>query len=76
MRIFVGFTAGAQAEDQVNLLIDGCPVGCLKQMFDNKGILNYDHVVVTEMGINKDGNFSYDPAIIPKLVEDLVKMGL
>ena len=71
-----GFTDAAKADDNGNLLIDGCPVGCLKQMFDNKGITNYDHIVVTEMGVKKEGVFEYDKAIIPKLIQEIDEMGL
>lgn len=71
-----GFTDGAKAESTMNLLIDGCPVGCLKQMFDNKGIENYDHIVITEMGISKNGNFVYDSAIIANLLNQISYMGL
>lgn len=71
-----GFTDAAKGMDNANLLIDGCPVGCLKAMFDNKGITNYDHVVITEMGIAKNGNFDYDQALIPKLIKNIHEMGL
>lgn len=71
-----GFTAGAKAENKINLLIDGCPVGCLKAMFDNKGITNYDHVVITEMGITKEGNFNTDPAITANLIKQIDEMGV
>ncbi|MDZ4182859.1 MAG: putative zinc-binding protein [Candidatus Cloacimonadaceae bacterium] len=71
-----GFTDAAKAEDNSNLLIDGCPVGCLKQMFDAKGIGNYDHVVITEMGIAKNGEFDYEPQIIDDLLTQIDSMGL
>ena len=71
-----GFTDGAKAEGKMNLLIDGCPVGCLKAMFDNKGITNYDHVVISEMGVAKNGNFDYDPALIDELMGQMTEMGL
>ncbi|MDD3579072.1 MAG: putative zinc-binding protein [Candidatus Cloacimonetes bacterium] len=71
-----GFVEGASKSNHTNLLIDGCPVGCLKQMFDNKGIDNYDHIIVTEMGIAKEGNFDYDPAVIAELTTQIHNMGL
>lgn len=71
-----GFIDGARDQDRSNLLLDGCPVGCLKKMFDNKGIENYDHVIITELGIAKEGNYDYDPAIIPDLIEQIHAMGL
>ena len=71
-----GFSDGAKQEGKMNLLIDGCPVGCLKQLFDKKGISNYDHIVLTEMGIHKEGNFSYDTGIIQNLLDQLSELGM
>ncbi len=70
------FVDSAKGDDNINLLIDGCPVACLKKMFDNKGIENYDHIVLTEMGIKKEGVFEYDPSHIDRLVNDIKEMGL
>lgn len=71
-----GFTESAKAGNKLNLLIDGCPVGCLKAMFDNKGIDNYDHVVITELGIMKAGNFETDSATTAMLVSQIDDMGV
>jgi uncharacterized metal-binding protein len=71
-----GFTDAAKSEDNTNLLIDGCPVGCLKQMFDNKGITNCDHIVLTEMGVAKSGNFEYEHEVIDNLMKQLDEIGL
>lgn len=71
-----GFTDGAKEEGKMNLLIDGCPVGCLRTMFENKSIKNYDHIVLTEMGIQKDGSFTYDQSVIPELMHKLKEIGL
>jgi len=37
----------------VNLVIDGCPMDCAKKTFDRHGIANYQHVKVTDLGIEK-----------------------
>ncbi len=71
-----GFINEAKSDDNTNLLIDGCPVGCLKHMFDNKGITNYDHIVLTEMGIKKDGTLKYDSEVLPRLINEIEEMGL
>jgi len=71
-----GFTESAKDENTTNLLIDGCPIGCLKMMFDKKGITNYNHVIVTQMGIRKEGTFDYDPEIIPQLLKKITEKGL
>jgi uncharacterized metal-binding protein len=59
-----------------DLLIDGCAVGCLKKMFDKQGKTNYNHVIVTQLGIKKAGTFEYDPAIIDTLLQKLSAKGL
>ncbi len=45
-----GFTESAKAAR--NIVIDGCPVACGKKIFERLG-LPYEHVVVTELGIEK-----------------------
>lgn len=71
-----GFTCSAKEEGKVNLLIDGCPVACLKVMFENKCISNYDHIVLTEMGIAKEGTFETDPATVKDLLNQIDAMGV
>ena len=52
---------GADIEDMVqtardadlNLLIDGCPMGCAKKVFDRHGLTNYRQIKVTDLGIEK-----------------------
>ncbi len=64
------------ADGRKDLLIDGCKVACLKKMFEKKGITNVNHVIVTQLGIRKEGTFNYDPAIIPDLMQKLTDKGL
>ena len=59
-----------------DLLIDGCKVGCLKKMFENKGITDFNHVIVTQLGVKKEGKFDYDKSIINKLLAKLTEKGL
>jgi uncharacterized metal-binding protein len=59
-----------------DLLIDGCKVGCLKKMFEKKGITNYNQVIINQLGIRKEATFDYDPAIIPNLLKKLTDKGL
>ncbi|MCK9309675.1 MAG: putative zinc-binding protein [Candidatus Cloacimonetes bacterium] len=59
-----------------DLLIDGCKVACLKKMFDKKGISNFNHVVVTQLGVKKEGTFDYDPSLIQKLMDKINAKGL
>lgn len=59
-----------------DLLIDGCKVACLKKMFEKKGISNFNHVIVTQLGVKKEATFDYDSSLIGKLMEKLEKKGL
>lgn len=43
-------------KDTPNLVVmDGCPVGCAKAIFRENGLPLRNHVVVTELGIEKGG---------------------
>ncbi|MBP7205862.1 MAG: putative zinc-binding protein [Candidatus Cloacimonetes bacterium] len=59
-----------------DLLIDGCKVACLKKMFQKKGITDFDHVIVTQLGVRKEGTFDFDPELIPALLDKLTDKGL
>jgi len=59
-----------------DLLIDGCKVACLKKMFDKQGKTNYNHVIITQLGVKKEGTFDYNQNLIPKLMEKLNAKGL
>ncbi len=59
-----------------DLLIDGCKASCLKKMFQKKGITNFDHVIVTQLGVKKEGTFDIEPGLIEKLMDKLLQKGL
>ena len=42
------------ADVDENIIIDGCPVGCLKTICEQQGIPNVRRFVVTELGIEKE----------------------
>jgi len=45
---------GASAKDSdLNLVIDGCSVDCAGKIFDSRGITDYRHMRVTDLGIEK-----------------------
>lgn len=68
---------GTVTEDgKKDLLIDGCKVACLKKMFEKKGINNFNHVIVTQLGVKKEGTFDYEPCLIEKLVQKITDKGL
>jgi uncharacterized metal-binding protein len=37
----------------LNVVIDGCPMDCAKQIFDRAGITNYMQIKVTDLGMEK-----------------------
>jgi uncharacterized metal-binding protein len=59
-----------------DLLIDGCKVGCLRKLFEKKGITNFNHVIVTQLGVRKEGTFDFDKDLIPRLLAKLIEKGL
>jgi len=63
-------------EGKKDLLIDGCKVGCLKKMFEKKGIRDFNHVVVTQLGVRKEATFSYPDGLIAALMDKLAQRGM
>lgn len=63
-------------EGRKDLLIDGCKVACLKKMFEKQGITDFNHVIVTQLGIRKEGVFDFGPDVIPTLLDKIRKKGL
>ncbi len=53
----IGFVQSAK-DVPVIAAIDGCSVGCAKAILKNAGVTNYNHVVLTDLGIEKNKNFS------------------
>jgi len=37
----------------LNLVVDGCPMDCAKNIFDRQGLTNYRQIKVTDLGIEK-----------------------
>ena len=54
-----GFVESAKAARTI--VIDGCPVGCGKKVFETYGIQPTRYIVVTELGIEKTHNFDTVP---------------
>jgi uncharacterized metal-binding protein len=52
--------------------IDGCSVGCAKAILKNADIQNYNYVVLTELGIEKNKNLSPSAVEVGK-VKDAVR---
>lgn len=64
------------SDGKKDLLIDGCKVACLKKMFEKKGITNFNHVIVTQLGVKKEGTFEIEPGLIEKLMVKITERGL
>lgn len=62
---FSGFIEPAKSADN-NIVIDGCPMACGKKIFDNLGISNFQHFIITKYGVEKGKT-----AITGKVIEDV-----
>lgn len=63
-----GFIASAEGADE-NVVIDGCPVACGGELFDNRK-LPYRHFVLTDYGVKK-GKTEITPEVIAEIEEKL-----
>ena len=59
--------AGARGADEV-LILDGCPVLCAKKIADTQNVPVTQHIVVTDLGIEKGPSKSYTEDDIEKVV--------
>jgi len=50
------------------VIIDGCPVGCAKEIAERAGIRPDQYIIVTEEGIKKSGNLELPEEEIEKIV--------
>jgi uncharacterized metal-binding protein len=55
-----GFVQSAK-DVPVIAAIDGCAVGCARAILKNAGVTNYNYIVLTDLGIEKNKNFSLNP---------------
>jgi uncharacterized metal-binding protein len=66
-----GFVQSAK-DVPVIAAIDGCAVGCAKAILKNAGIPSYNYIVLTDLGIEKNKNFSLSANDVRK-VKDAVR---
>ena len=59
--------AGARGADEV-LILDGCPVLCAKKIADAQNVPVAQHIVVTDLGIEKGPSQSYMADDVEKVV--------
>jgi uncharacterized metal-binding protein len=58
------------------LVLDGCPVACAKLIMDRAGVTDYEYVVVTDLGIEKNRDFALpDSQIDQVMVECRARIG-
>jgi len=62
-----GMIASVKGADRV-LVVDGCPVGCAKKCMEAAGLSGYEHLVITELGIQKEHEFNIAEGDIEKAV--------
>lgn len=60
-----GFVKGVKAKPCV--AIDGCATSCVRRLLENVGVKPAAHVVVTELGIEKHGEFDHTNDDIAKV---------
>lgn len=60
-----GMVASVEGSDKV-LVIDGCPVACAKLIMEEAELNDYEYVVVTDLGVEKNHDFLLDPADVDK----------
>lgn len=53
------------------MMIDGCGIGCGRKALEHIGLMNFDSVVITEMGIKKDHDLKGDREKVPELVKKI-----
>ncbi|HSQ35822.1 MAG TPA: putative zinc-binding protein [Candidatus Binatia bacterium] len=66
-----GFVQSAK-DVPVIAAIDGCAVGCAKAILRNAGIQNYNYIVLTDLGIEKNKNFNLNDEDIMRVKEAVV----
>jgi len=45
-------------------------------MFEKNGIKDFNHVIITQMGVKKEPTFEYEEGLIGRLLDILKKKGL
>ena len=69
-----GMLETAQVADEI-IAIDGCPASCVKCTLEHAGLPLHRHVIVTDLGIKKNHNFTLDEGALERIV-CLVKDGI
>lgn len=71
-----GMVASVRGADRV-IVMDGCAVGCAKNVVDHAQISNYEYILVTDMGIEKDHSFALDESEVETVYNEcLARLGI
>jgi len=62
-----GFVVSARDADRL-LVLDGCRVGCARKCVEKAGISKFDHIIVTDLGVEKIHSYDLSSADIDKVV--------
>jgi uncharacterized metal-binding protein len=69
-----GFVQSAKDTDHI-VVIDGCPVGCAKATLAINGIEAENHVVITDLGIEKNKELTVNPQDVER-VKSVIRKGM
>ena len=56
----------AAKQTKIILVLDGCPVGCAKKILDKNGVTTTTQVIMTELGLKKTDELSYQQDALEK----------
>jgi uncharacterized metal-binding protein len=62
------FVKSAQDSPAV-IAIDGCPIGCVKELLEHADIKPAAYFVLTELGIEKNKRFELDPKDVASVID-------
>ncbi len=65
---FDNFINNAKKAD-MNIIIDGCPITCVKKVFENNQINNVKSFKTTDLGVNKNQNFNVESKDVERISE-------
>ena len=56
------------------IAIDGCPVACAKKTLEHAGFLIDEYVQTTDLGIEKNHEYSLDPANVGRISDHIASL--
>ncbi|HPA69698.1 MAG TPA: putative zinc-binding protein [Bacteroidales bacterium] len=68
-----GFVQSAKDVDEM-VVIDGCPIGCAREVLKQQGVTERNYLVVTDLGFVKAKKLYLNPKDIQKVKDEVRKM--